>query len=107
MTNVYIYRPILEFTTIEELYGQARCLRYSKSSQIVTQQTRLAIIGSVEQLGQSVIDKVSHYFYRSWKQEEEYTIQLKEGAKPFSLSTPRRVPLPLLKPVKEELDRMF
>ena len=54
MTNVYIYRPILEFTTIEELYGQARCLRYSKSSQIVTQQTRyreaacIGIIGSVE-----------------------------------------------------------
>ena len=30
-------------------------------------------------------------------------IQLKEGAKPFALSTPRRVAVPLLGAVKEEL----
>lgn len=37
----------------------------------------------------------------------EYRICLKEGAIPFALSTPRRVPLPLMKAVKEELDRML
>ena len=36
----------------------------------------------------------------------EYTIQLKDDAKPFSLSTARRVPLPLLPAVTEELKRM-
>ena len=36
----------------------------------------------------------------------EYTIKLVEGAKPFSLATPRRVALPLLEPVKRELERM-
>ena len=40
------------------------------------------------------------------KMEGDYTIQLKEGAKPFALSTPRRVAIPLLGAVKEELQRM-
>ena len=36
----------------------------------------------------------------------EYTIKLKEGAVPFSLSTPRRIPVPLMDKVKQELARM-
>ena len=36
----------------------------------------------------------------------EYTIKLRDGAKPFALSTPRRVPIPLKKSVKAELERM-
>ena len=35
-----------------------------------------------------------------------YTIKLQEDAKPFAISTPRRVAIPLLKPVKQELQRM-
>ena len=38
--------------------------------------------------------------------EGEYTIVLKPGAKPFSLSTPRRISLPLMPKVREELTRM-
>ena len=36
----------------------------------------------------------------------EYRIELKPDARPFSLNTPRRVPLPLLPAVREELERM-
>ena len=36
----------------------------------------------------------------------EYTIKLQDGAKPYALATPRRVPIPLMKSVKEELERM-
>ncbi|KAK7912494.1 hypothetical protein WMY93_012705 [Mugilogobius chulae] len=36
----------------------------------------------------------------------EYNIVLKPGAQPFSVSTPRRISLPLLPKVKEELSRM-
>lgn len=37
---------------------------------------------------------------------QPYIIKLKPNVTPFSLSTPRRVPLPLLGKVKEELERM-
>ena len=40
------------------------------------------------------------------KLNDEYTIRLKEGAQPFALNTPRRVPVPLMKSVKSELERM-
>ena len=40
------------------------------------------------------------------KFDSEYTIQLEEGAKPFALITPRQVPIPLMKAVKKELERM-
>ena len=36
----------------------------------------------------------------------EYKIVLKKDAKPFSVSVPRRIPLPLLPKVKEELSRL-
>ncbi len=36
----------------------------------------------------------------------EHTIHLKEGAEPFCLTTLRRVPLPLMKKVQEEIKRM-
>ncbi|KAL1265236.1 hypothetical protein QQF64_003263 [Cirrhinus molitorella] len=37
---------------------------------------------------------------------QPYVISLKPGATPFSLKTPRRIPLPLMGKVKEELHRM-
>ena len=36
----------------------------------------------------------------------EYKIQMKEGATPFAITTPRRVAIPLLLKVKAELKRM-
>ncbi|XP_054871220.1 uncharacterized protein K02A2.6-like [Amphiprion ocellaris] len=38
--------------------------------------------------------------------QQPYTIKLKPNAVPFSLATPRRVPIPLLGKVKKELERM-
>ena len=40
------------------------------------------------------------------KLEKEYTIKLKEGVVPFALNTPRRVAIPLMPAVQEELTRM-
>ena len=36
----------------------------------------------------------------------DYQIELRDDAQPFALSTPRRVAIPLLKSVRQELDRM-
>ena len=67
----------------------------------------LARVGTmVGSVSQSVIKNFSHLFRGLGKLDGEYTIHLKEEARPFSLSTPRRVPTPLMKPVKQELDRM-
>ncbi|KAL6483174.1 hypothetical protein MHYP_G00080460 [Metynnis hypsauchen] len=38
--------------------------------------------------------------------EGDYRIRLREGAVPYALTTPRRVPIPLTEKVKEELKRM-
>ena len=40
------------------------------------------------------------------KLEGEYKIELMEGAKPYALTTPRRIAIPLLPQVKAELERM-
>ena len=40
------------------------------------------------------------------KLKDNYVIKLRENATPYALTTPRRVPLPLLPKVKEELQRM-
>ena len=41
------------------------------------------------------------------KLEGEYKITLREGAKPFALTVPRKVPLPLLSETKKEIERML
>ena len=40
------------------------------------------------------------------KLQGEYSIKLQEGAKPYALTTSQCVPIPLMKPVKAELERM-
>ena len=40
------------------------------------------------------------------KVKGEYHIKLMEGAQPYSVTTPRRIPLPLMPKVKEELKRL-
>ena len=39
--------------------------------------------------------------------KDSYTITLKEDAKPFAISVPRKVPLPLYRKTKDELDRVL
>jgi len=59
------------------------------------------------QLNDSIVkQRLPNLFTGLGKLKGNYHICLKEEAKPFSLSTPRRVAIPLLPKVKEELTRM-
>lgn len=61
----------------------------------------LAKIGAVEGLAnESVINRFSHLFRGLGKLDGDYKIRLQDETQPFSLSTP------IMKPVKQELDRM-
>ena len=55
---------------------------------------------------QAVLDQFSGVFEGLGKLEGNYTIKLQDNAKPFAVTTPRRVPIPLLELVRKELDRM-
>jgi len=65
--------------------------------------TRVASIGLT---GDQIPLQYPNLFKGLRKLKGEYTIQLREGACPFALMTPRRVAIPLLPKVKAELERM-
>ena len=67
---------------------------------------RIATISHSSQQQLSPKDEFPSLFKGLGKFEGEYTIELKEDAEPYSLSTPRRVAIPLLKSVRQELERM-
>ena len=52
------------------------------------------------------MDQFPLVFNTLGKIKGDYTIKLQNEAKPFALTTPQRVPIPLLKLVKEELKHM-
>lgn len=58
---------------------------------------------------QTIQEKHSELFHGlgHMKDEYMYKITLEEDAQPFSLSVPRKVPLPLYEETKKELDRML
>ena len=66
----------------------------------------VARLATVDKLELRPATQFPALFHGLGKLQGEYTIQLQEGAKPFALSTPRRVAIPLLKAVKQELQRM-
>ena len=56
--------------------------------------------------GNTPATQFPHLFEGLGKLEGEYSIQLEEGAQPFAVHTPRRVPIPMMQSVKEKLERM-
>ena len=65
---------------------------------------RIGIVKGEER--QSPINQFPSLFQGLGKLEGEYSIKLQEGAEPFTLTVPRRVAIPLMKQVKDELQRM-
>ena len=54
-----------------------------------------------------MVSKHPQLFTGLGQMKETYTVILKEDAKPFAISFPRKVPLPLYQKTKDELDRML
>ena len=63
-------------------------------------------VSSIDHTNQSPMEKFPNLFKGLGKLQGDYKIQLKEGAKPYAITTPRRVAIPLMKPVEQELQRM-
>ena len=55
---------------------------------------------------ETVKSKYPNLFRELGEMSGEYHVTLKEGAKPYALLVPRRVPIPLLPQVKQELENM-
>ena len=63
-------------------------------------------VGVVQSTPEDISEKFPALFKGLGKLEGEYHIDLKVDAKPYAVTTPRRVPLPLMEKVKDELARM-
>ena len=66
----------------------------------------LEVISGINAIEQNIPDQYPALFSGLSTFKGEYTIKLKPEAKPFSLFTPRNVPLPLREKVRLELKRM-
>ena len=67
----------------------------------------LRIVAKVWQVQKSdMLKKYAKVFKGLGRLKDSYVIKLRENASPFALTTPRRVAMPLVAKVKEELQRM-
>ena len=66
----------------------------------------LNLLAQIDSIQKSIPDQYPSLFEGLGTFKEEYRIELKSGAKPFALFTPRIVPLPLRDKVHAELTRM-
>ena len=67
---------------------------------------KLQLVKRMESMSLDVKSQFSKLFSGLGTLGDEYTIRLKEDAKPYALHSPRNVPLPLREKVREELNRM-
>ena len=63
-------------------------------------------VDSVEYYSKGIMEKYPSLFNGLGNLGDEYEIKLKQNAKPFSLYTPKSIPIPLRAKVKKELERM-
>ena len=66
----------------------------------------VSVVQSVNSPGEEIFKKYPTLFQGLGKLTGEYSIKLREGAQPYAVTTLRRIALPLLPKVKEELERL-
>ena len=90
----------------EEIYVVAELAKPLLGRPAIKQLGLIQRVAAVDKQGLTPAQQFPPLFQGLGKLEGEYTTRLQEGAKPFALSTSRRVAIPLLKSVKQELQRM-
>ncbi|UYV66753.1 K02A2.6-like [Cordylochernes scorpioides] len=86
--------------------GVARPLLSCRASEILGLVRRINIVEDHAPTKLDPMLKCPKLFTGLGKIDIPYEIKLKEGAKPYSIYTPRRVPIPLMKELQMELERM-
>ncbi|UYV63822.1 K02A2.6-like [Cordylochernes scorpioides] len=86
--------------------GVARPLLSCRASEILGIVRRINIVEDHAPTKLDPMLKFPKLFTGLGKIDIPYEIKLKEGAKPYSIYTPRRVPIPLMKELQMELERM-
>ncbi|UYV73908.1 K02A2.6-like [Cordylochernes scorpioides] len=86
--------------------GVARPLLSCRASEILGLVRRIDIVEDHAPTKLDPMFKFPKLFTGLGKIDILYEIKLKEGAKPYSIYTPRRVPIPLMKELQMELERM-
>ncbi|UYV63212.1 hypothetical protein LAZ67_2003458 [Cordylochernes scorpioides] len=86
--------------------GVARPLLSCRASEILGLVRRINIVEDHAPTKLDPMLKFPKLFTGLGKIYIPYEIKLKEGAKPYSIYTPRRVPIPLMKELQVELERM-
>ncbi|UYV78630.1 K02A2.6-like, partial [Cordylochernes scorpioides] len=92
--------------TIYIVKGVARPLLSCRASEILGLVRRINIVEDHAPTKLDPMLKFPKLFNGLGKLDIPYEIKLKEGAKPYSIYTPRRVPIPLMKELQMELERM-
>ena len=82
----------------QEIYVVKRLTKPLLGRPAITALNLVALVGGLEQ--KEVMKKFPNLFSGLGRLKDSYRIQLKEGAQPFTLTAPRRVPIPLLPKVK-------
>ncbi len=66
----------------------------------------LGLVARIQAVSGNPLEDFPDLFQGLGKLEGEYDIKLQDGAKPFAITCPRRVAIPQMGKVKEELERM-
>ena len=90
----------------EEIYVVKRLHTPLLGRPAIDQLGLLARVGTVDRCHQSPKQQFPQLFEGLGKLQGDYNIELEPEAKPYVLSTPRRVAIPLRKAVEQELRRM-
>ena len=90
--------------TTQEIYVVKGLTKPLLGRPAITALNLVAFVGNIQL--QEVMEKFPTLFTGLGRLKDSYCIKLKQGAQPFALSAPRRIPIPLLPKVKQELDRM-